>query len=153
MRSGIVDSIVELIKTKVDGSGFSNLYSNVVNKNLSFEEISDFPFCTVTPGVGTRQYLPSNQIWAYLDVYIRLFVNDHDDAQGSLESLIMDIENIIDDNQTLGYTSINNSGQVFEGVTTDSEILSVNTDEGVLHPMAFGEILVRIRYDKHILRR
>lgn len=150
MRAAICKSLVELIKQKVDGSGYSEGFygNNVSDRNLSFDQIPDFPYCTVTPGVGTREYQPSSFVWAFLDVYIRLHVEDEEDAQGKLELLIADIENLIDSNLELEYTITKASGDSSEFRTTDARINSISTDEGVLSPLGFGEISLRIRYQK-----
>lgn len=147
MRAAICEAVRKLISEGVDGSGRINLYGNVHTKNLHFDEISSFPCCTVTPGVGTREYLPSGQTWKYLDVRIRLYVKNEEDPETELEQLIGDIENLIDANLSLEYTVTNSSGQVIEtDQTTDSRINSVITDEGILSPLAFAEISLQIQY-------
>lgn len=146
MRGAICKALIHLIKTEVNGTNYSNLFGNVSDKNLHFDQIQDFPYCTVTPSSSTREYLPSEQTWKYLDVRIRLYVKNEEDPQGELELLIADIENLIDSNLTLEYTVTKPSGDVEVGYTTDSTINSVITDEGILSPLGFAEISVQIKY-------
>lgn len=148
MRGAITKALAKLISDNVDGSNYANLYKNVITKNLHFSEISDFPYCTVTPGPSTREYLPSNFVWAYLDVRIRLYIRDEEDPQGTLELLIADIENIIDSNLVMEYTITKVSGASELGYTTNSTITSVYTDEGIISPLGFAEISVQIQYQK-----
>jgi len=84
MRGSIVDSLAALIKAGVDGSDYANLYGNVSTKNLHFDQIPDFPYCTVSPGPSTITLESSGIKWKYLDVYIRLYVRSEEDAQGKL---------------------------------------------------------------------
>ena len=147
MRAAICKAMADLIKSGVDGSEYSNLFTNVSTKNLHFDEIPDFPYCTVTPGMSTRKYMPGSFTWVYQDIRIRLYVKD-DDAEGKLELLIADIEKIIDSNLSIEYTITKASGDVETGYTTESRINSVTTDEGILKPLGFGEISVNIQYAK-----
>lgn len=146
MRGAICKALIKLIKEGVNGTGYSNLYGNVSDKNLHFAQIKDFPFCTVTPSTSLREYLPSNQTWKYLDVRIRLYISNEIDPQGELELLIADIENLIDSNLSLEYTVTKPTGETEVGYTTDSTINSVYTDEGILSPLGFAEISVQIKY-------
>ena len=152
MRSAIIDALQALIASGVDGSNYSNLYGNVSSKNLHFDQIPDFPYCTLTPGTSIISLESSGIKWKYLDVYIRLYVKSEGDAQAKLELLIADIENIIDSNLQLEYTITKASGDTLTGYTTDSTVRSITTDEGILAPIAFGEITVQIRY-QNIQRR
>lgn len=147
MRGAICKALIDLIKTNVNGTEYSDLYGkNVSDRNLSFDQIQDFPYCTVTPGTSTREYLPSEQTWKYLDVRIRLYVRNEEDPQGELELLIADIENLIDSNLVLEYTVTKPSGDEEVGYTTDLRISSVITDEGILNPLGFAEISVQVMY-------
>lgn len=148
MRGAITKALAKVISDGVDGSNYANLYTNVSTKNLHFDDIPDFPYCTVTPGPSTREYQPSNFVWAYLDVRIRLYIRDEEDPQGKLELLIADIENLIDSNLVLEYTITKANGSPEIGYTTNSTISSITTDEGILSPLGFAEISVQIQYQK-----
>lgn len=149
-RSGIVKAIAAKIAEDFDGSGqyMTNLYGAVSNVVKHFDDIQNFPYISVTPGPETREYLPSSQMWGFLTVYIRIFVSDADDAQGELESIIADIENFIDNNRGLSYNIKTTAGEESRQIT-DCEVASIATDEGLLNPKAFGEVVLTIRYDKH----
>lgn len=149
MRGAICKSLAKLISDKVDGTEYANLFQNVSTRNLHFDQIQDFPFCTVTPGPSTREYMPASFVWAYLDVRVRLYVKDEEDAQGRLELLIADIEKLIDSNLTLEYTITKASGDTETGYTANSTINSVTTDEGILAPLGFAEISIQIQYQKN----
>jgi hypothetical protein len=148
MRSSICKSLAELIKQNIDGvDTFSNLYNQVFTKNLNFSEVKSYPTCTVTPGPSSREYLPSSQVWNNLVIYIRLYIKDETDPEGALELLIRDIENLIDEHPVLEYNVTNKAGKIFMGLTTDTQITLVTTDEGVLKPLGFGEIQLRVTHN------
>jgi hypothetical protein len=50
-----------------------------------------------------------------------------------------DIENIVDNNGNLEYTS--------GSFTEDIRILSIDTDQGLLNPIGVGEVTLQIMYD------
>lgn len=149
-RSGIVKAISSKLAEEFNGSGkyLTNLYGAVSNVVKHFDDIQSFPYISVTPGPETREYLPSNQMWGFLTVYVRIFVSNADDAQGELESIIADIENFIDNNRGLSYNIKTTAGEESRQLT-DCEVASIATDEGLLNPKAFGEVVLNIRYDKH----
>lgn len=152
-RAAICESIVSKLNTEglLDGvKGFSNGVhpANIVAKNIGFNDITDYPYITVSPGPETRTYESSHIIWKYLTVYIRVYVQN-DNATEELEAIISDIEDTIDKDYKLGYTVLKDGVVVEEGAITDIEIPSIITDEGALAPNAFGEITLEIRYDNH----
>ena len=149
-RSGIAKAIANKISEDFTGSDpyLTNLYGAVTNLVKHFDDIQNFPYISVTPGPETREYLPSNQIWAFLTIYVRIFVSDANDAQGDLETIISDLENFVDNNRRLSYNIKTIAGEETRELT-DCEIVSISTDEGLLNPKAFGEVVLNIRYDKH----
>ena len=91
-------------------------------------------------GAEARQYLPSNFKWGYLNISIKIFV-DEENARDVLEQFFEDIETLLDANNELIYDSDNN-------YTTELiSILSIDTDQGLLDPLAVGEITIQIQYD------
>ena len=77
-----------------------------------------------------------------LDLTIRVYINDENDAQETLALLLEDIERIIDDNDNLVYDD-----SVDPNLSTTSiTIGSISTDEGVIAPLGIGEMTVRVRY-------
>lgn len=141
-RQGIVEALVTLVK-KIDGSGThqSNLYENVIPRLKFWDEVSEFPFVCITAGLEEREYLPAGFKWRFLNITIRIYVK-HEEANDELERIMEDIETILETNTALSYA--NNRGA--DSNIVDLRILSVDTDEGVLHPLAIGEMICQIRY-------
>ena len=148
-RSGIVKAMAKGIAESLDGTGdyVNNIYGNVTNKTTHFESINSFPYISVTPGNESREDMPSNFSWGSLVVHIRLYVENTEDAQGELESLISDIENYLDTHLNLSYNVSTSRGvQIHE--TVDNTITAISTDEGLLDPNALGEVALIVRYEK-----
>jgi hypothetical protein len=141
-RSKIADALVEQLKS-VDGASpyLINFHKNVRKKLIFWDEIDDFPFICVVAGDETRQYLPSDFKWAFLNVNIKVYVKA-EDAEEELEKALIDIERVIDANCTLAYDPDD-----ITKTTEDIRILSISTDEGLLNPIGVGDILLQIRYD------
>ena len=135
-RSKIVDTLVEQFKNINGSVGYqSNLFNNVFNKLLFWDEVSDYPSVYLNAGTETREYLPGGFKWAYLLITVRIYVND-EEPQQELEKIFEDIENTIDNNGNLEYDT--------NMYTEDIKILSINTDEGLLQPIGVGEVTLQI---------
>jgi len=148
-RSGIAKAMAEKFSDVLDGTGIyvNNIYNNTTNKVVHFDEIQDFPYISVTPGPEQREDMPSNFTWSTLTLYIRIYVENNDDAQGELESLIADIENVVDTSLNLSYNITTSQGLVSRK-TVDNSIITITTDEGLLDPNALGEVVLDVRYEK-----
>lgn len=148
-RSGIPTAIVEKLKQDIVAVSpyVNNLHGNVSNVAKHFDSINDFPYISVSPGPEQREYLPSNQTWAELTIYIRVYVQNNEDPQAELESIISDIETFIDKNQRIMY-NITTSNGLETRETVDMSITAIATDEGLLSPFGAGEIVVNTRYEK-----
>lgn len=149
-RSAIPLAISTKIKTDLVSG--STLYVNDIQENVSnlvkhFEQINDFPYISVTPGPEQREYLPSNQTWAELTIYIRIYVQNNEDPQAELESLISDIETFVDKNQRIMYNITTPTG-IESRETVDMSITSIATDEGLLSPYGAAEVAINTRYEK-----
>jgi len=133
-RQQIVSQIVTNLKT-IDGTTpwLSNLWNNVFPRLIFWDEVNDFPTVSVVSGNETREYLPGNFKWAYLTVSIRIYVKA-DDPKSELENIFGDIESVIDANQDLA------------GLCTDTRILSLTDDEGLLTPLGVGEMTLQVQY-------
>lgn len=138
-RKTIVDALVEELK-EIDGTASyaSNLYNNVHPKLKFWNEVQDFPYVCVVAGPESRQYLPSNFVWGFINVAIKAYTKGEDDAQSLLEDVLADIESKI--NSFKGRMTFNSE------TTAEIRVESVITDEGLLAPYGVGEILVNIRY-------
>ena len=150
-RSEICKSFSDKISDEMTGTGdtyITNLYTNVTNKLTFFEDIHDYPYVTVTPGPEQRSDQPSNFTWCVMQMYVRVFVENQDDAQGELEQIISDLEIFLDNNLALEYNKRIPGGSTTTRKTTDNTIVSITTDEGLMDPRAVGEIVVDVRYTK-----
>lgn len=139
-RKSIADALVEKLKL-IDGStGYqSNVFGNVFPKLIFWDQCSDFPSIFVVTGQETREYLPSSFVWGYLNISLKVYVRG-ENPQLLLEDLLEDVENVIDANRQLTYDTANGLA------TTEIDITSIITDEGLLDPYGVGEINLLIRY-------
>ena len=139
-RTQIVDAIAELFKVNLNGVSpyITNIYENVKNKQIFWDDVNDHPAICVYSGGESREYLPGGFKWAFLTVNIRIYVND-EDAKDRLEEIFDDIEAILEINNDL--TVLGND------LSTDVRILSLSDDEGLLNPLGVGEIVLEVRYE------
>lgn len=140
-RTSIVKSLAEVFKT-IDGTSpyTSNLTNNSYAKLKFWDEIQDFPAVYVHPTGETRDYLPGGFAWGLLGVCVKVYVKSEEESQEQLEALLSDLETCVDLNRNLVYDATNQYG------TTEIEIQSITTDEGLLAPYAVGEIILQVRY-------
>lgn len=140
-RAKIVAALAEKFKV-IDGYApyVTNLSGNSFAKLKFWDEIQDFPSVYLSPGMETRDYLPSEFTWGLLRVCVKAYCKNEEDAQEQLEQLLADLETCIDANRRLVYDPDNNNE------TTEILIDSITTDEGLLAPYAVGEINLQVRY-------
>jgi hypothetical protein len=140
-RQSIVIALSEKFK-EIDGTGKYNLniFQNSYPKLKFWDEVQDFPSVYVSAGTGYREYLPSDFIWQYLNVSIKLYTRGEDDCLTQLEQLIEDVATCIDANRVLVFDKEKNLA------TTEILIQSIITDEGLLRPYGVGEINALVRY-------
>lgn len=141
-RNAIVSSMVTLLKT-IDGSSTfrTNLHNNVVGRLQFWDEVKDFPSVHLSAGAETRQYQGAGYKDRFLVVTIRCYVNT-ENANNALEALIEDIETVLEDNSKLSYEDRDGNTQYTHLIN----IVSIDTDEGVLEPLGIGEIICEVRY-------
>jgi hypothetical protein len=142
-RKKIVDSLVQKINL-IDGNNpnNSNIFQNAHSGMVFLDEIQEYPKVCVVAGDEIREYQPGEFKWRFLSLDIRVYVEDQDDSQEVLAILMEDIERVIDDNDVLIYDDT-----VSPNLTTTSLTLqSLSTDEGVLAPLAIGEMTIECRY-------
>lgn len=142
-RKKIADALVEKIKGINGNSPYnSNVFNNVSSKMVFLDEIEQYPKVCVVTGAETREYQPGEFKWRFLQVSIRAYVKNENDAQEELALLFEDIERIIDNNDALVYDNTVTPNLS----TTNMVIQTLSTDEGALNPLAIGEMTVEIRY-------
>ena len=142
-RKKVVEAIVEQLKL-IDGNHpfNTNVFGNVKGKMLFLDEIEQYPKVCVVAGNETREYQPGQFKWRFLNIGIRVYVRNENDAQEELALLLEDIENVIDSNDTLVYDDTVSPHLSL----TEMVIDSITTDEGVISPLGIGEIGITVRY-------
>ena len=142
-RKKIVDALVKQIKG-INGIHpyNSNAFNNVHGNMIFLDQIQEYPKICVVAGDEARQYQPGEFKWRFLNVDMRVYVSNQEDSQEALAVLMEDIERVIDDNDILAYdTTVSPNLN-----TTSLTLLSLSTDEGVLAPLAIGEMTIECRY-------
>ncbi len=139
-RQQIVDGFVSLFTDNFDGTSpyTTNLFSNVIGKQVFWDEVNDYPTVCVYAGTETREYLPGGFKWGFLIIDIRIYVND-ENSKDRIEEIFEDMESILDDNNTLTVSG--------NDLCTDIRILSLTDDQGMLSPLGVGEITLEVRYE------
>jgi len=139
-RSKIVNKLVDTFSEEICGADPYNtdLNGRVQNKLKFWDEINDYPSVHINAGSETREYLPGGFKWGHLLVSIRIYVNS-EYPEERLEEIFEDIERVIDGFGKLEY----DTGKFLE----DMQIMSINTDEGLLSPIGVGEMTLKIMYD------
>lgn len=140
-RKSIVNALAESFKA-IDGTGnfTTNIFDNSYPKLKFWDEVQDFPSIYVTAGPETREYLPSDFTWGYVNVSVKLYTKGEEPLD-LLEDLLEDAESVIHSlNGVIVYGAGGNER------TTDINITSIVTDEGLLRPYGVGEISLLVRY-------
>ena len=142
-RKKIVDALVKQCK-EIDGNHpyNSNVFNNVHGHMVFLDQIQEYPKICIVAGDETRQYQPNEFKWRFLSLDIRVYVEDQEDSQEVLALLMEDIERVLDNNDVLTYDDTVSPNLK----TTSLTLQSLSTDEGVLAPLAIGEITVTCRY-------
>jgi hypothetical protein len=142
-RKKIVDALVKQIRG-IDGQFpyNSNVFNNVHGHMVFLDQIQEYPKVCIVAGDETRQYQPNEFKWRFLSLDIRVYVEDREDSQEVLALLMEDIERIIDENDVLTYDDTVSPNLK----TTSLTLQSLSTDEGVMAPLAIGELTVACRY-------
>ena len=140
-RTSITNSLAESLKVINGETPYKvNIFENSFSKLKFWDEVNDFPSIYMSAGSETREYLPSNFSWGFLNISVKVYCKGEDSAT-QLEDLLEDIEKVIDGSQgVLTYDNTNNFG------TAELSITSITTDEGLLAPYSVGEINILARY-------
>lgn len=148
-RSTICKAIKAGLINDVNGTAPYQLnLTEVENRTVALEGLT-LDTVTVTPGRETRRYEMSEQVFKRVVINIRIYiVSEPLDPEARLEDYISDIECWIDSNRKLKFpTDYNpNLPQGVEDSTLDMSIVSISTDEGVLLPVAIGNIELAVDY-------
>jgi len=141
-RQSIVNALVEALKG-INGSGdfVSNVFNNVSPRLKFWDEVEQFPAVHLNAGSETREYQGGGYKDRFLSISIRVYVRQ-ENAVDALDSLLEDIETVLEDNSRIAYTDKQGNTQYTQQIS----ILSIDTDEGVLEPLGVAEMLVEVRY-------
>lgn len=138
-RNSILTAIITKLKD-LDGVLYtSNIFDNAYPKLVFWDSCRDFPSIYSSTGLETREYLPGDFTWGYLNISLKLYCKG-EDPTSQLEQLLEDAEAVINNNRVIVYDTINN----YE--TTEILVTSITTDEGLLLPYAVGEMNLQVRY-------
>ena len=141
-RRAIVEAIAEALE-KINGQAPFRTSVAKVERRLKFwDEVDEFPTLHVGAGGETRQYDGGGFRFRFLTITVRCYVSDDSDVIEALEELLEDVETVLEDNDPLTYTDSTGTSQS----TVQTNIMTVDTDEGVLEPLGVGEITCEIRY-------
>ena len=142
-RKKVVEALVNKLKL-IDGNHpyHTNVFDNVKGQMVFLDEIEQYPKICVVAGNETREYQPNQFKWRFLNIGIRAYVRNENDAQEELALLLEDIERVIDDNDTLVYDDTVSPNLSL----TEMVIDSITTDEGIIAPLGIGEIAITVRY-------
>lgn len=141
-RQAIVKALVERLK-EINGQTpyRSNVWDSVHPRLQFWDEVDQYPSVHVTAGSETRQYQGGGYKDRYLSITIRAYVQQ-EDAVTALESLLEDIETVVEQNSCLVYIDNDNLPQS----THQISIVAIDTDEGVLEPIGVGEVTLLVSY-------
>ena len=141
-RLAIVDAIVEKLKL-IDGTNqyLTNLFQQVSPRLKFWDEVEEFPAVHLNAGSEARVYQAGGYKDRFLNITLRCYVNE-EDAVIALESLMEDVETVLEENSRLAYTDRTGNTQYTQQIT----IVSIDTDEGVLEPFGVGEMTIEVRY-------
>ena len=137
-RTNIIDAIVSLFNTNLDGTLYtSNIYNSAEGRLRFFDEVSNFPYVSITAGDEYREYLPNNFKWVYMNVVIRIYTNGSE-SNDELEQLLEDIEELLDINNNLDF----DTGETIDKIS----ITSITSSESVMAALELGEMNIQCMY-------
>ena len=141
-RQGIVNALVSKFKL-IDGSGTyrTNLSSNVSPRLKFWDEVEDYPAVHLSAGSESREYQAGGYKDRFLSITIRCYVNESD-AVTALETLLEDVETVIEENSRLPFKDKDGATQYTQQIT----VIGIDTDEGVLEPYGVAEMQIEVRY-------
>ena len=141
-RRAIVEALAVELENINGSAPFRTSVSNVERRLKFWDEVNEFPTIHVGAGAETREYDGGGFRFRFLRLTVRCYVSDDNDVIEALEELLEDVETVLEDKDPLTYYDSTGASQS----TVQTNIISVDTDEGVLEPLGVGEITVEIRY-------
>ena len=141
-RSSIIEALGDKLKAISLGNGYStDLGGEVYTRMRFWDDITEWPCVCLVAGPEQIVHQGGGLKDRYLDVILRVYVNTEDPIP-ALESILEDIELIIDKNGRLAY--LDSSG--IQNFTRDIIITLIDTDQGALAPLGVGEMTLQVKY-------
>ena len=141
-RQSIVNALAEKF-AEIDGSADFNtdLGGSAYPRMKFWDEVEEYPAVHCAAGSEIRQYQAGGYKDRFMTIVVRCYVREEDCLE-ALEGLLADIEFVVENNGRLAYQDRSEVPHT----THDILIQSIDTDEGVLAPVAVGEIQLRVHY-------
>ena len=131
-------SQLKLIDGTVSAYGYTfktNLSQNVYKGLKYIDQINDFPSVYVQAGEETYRYNSKTNTEAFMTIMIRIYAYE--------EHSLYKLEDLVDDvTHALERIKYDQSHKIIS-----AEIVSIDTDSGLLDPYGLGEIMIAVQYD------
>lgn len=125
---------------------FHEIYDNVQVKSFLVGEVTSFPMITITPGPEEYEYQPGGVRWTNHTVYVRAYYKDEYDSERQLALLMSDIKRVVDTPERIQYDIELPNGDTQSRSVVVDKLSGLTTDEGVLRPVAIGELSITLKY-------
>lgn len=135
------DLLTELEEVLVTETGegaytlHTRLYNNVFKGIRYLDQISDFPAIYLQAGQEVYDYNSKTNTEGLLQIMLRIYTYN-EDSISTLEEMVEDVAYVL---ERIQYSQ--------EHRIISSEIISIDTDSGLLEPYGLGEIKILVRYD------
>lgn len=125
---------------------FHDIFGNTATRSYLMQDVTSFPMVTVTAGPETYEYQPGGVRWTNQLMYIRVYFKDEYDSERQLQLLLTDLKKVLDTPEKIQYTINNPDGSEGIRYVTIDKLDGLTTDEGVLRPLAIGELSISLKY-------
>lgn len=140
-RRDIINYLISQLKlidgtVSVYGYTFKTNLSQNVYKGLKYiDQINDFPSVYVQAGEETYRYNSKTNTEAFMTIMVRIYAYEEHSLY-KLEDLVDDVTHVL---ERIKYDQ---SHRIIS-----AEIISIDTDSGLLDPYGLGEIMIAVQYD------
>jgi hypothetical protein len=131
-------SQLKLIDGTVSAYGYTfktNLSQNVYKGLKYIDQINDFPSVYIQAGEETYRYNSKTNTEAFMTIMVRVYAYEEHSLY-KLEDLVDDVTHVL---ERIKYDQ---SHRIIS-----AEIMSIDTDSGLLDPYGLGEIMIAVQYD------
>lgn len=136
----------ELTQENVGTKYFHDIYGNVATISYIVQDVPAFPMVTVTQGPEEYEYQAAGVRWTFLRVYVRAYYKDEYDSERQIRLLLRDLKKILDTPERIQYTISNPDGTTEPRFVAIDNLSGLTTDEGILRPIAIGELSITLKY-------